>query len=362
MSSARCARSVFSSKPSSICIVGAGSGLVGEPQQGVKFLGRHPLEFQGHADEAPHLGERLRGDAGAAHRVRSLVGNSPHQDAVTLGERKGQLPLLDRLFEFGAHCGGARLRGRGGDSAASGLGGRRRLIRGSRLRGRRCGLRRRHDLTRRHRLGTRHGLGRRSDDRARSVRIGSLSARDGRYRGLLLPRQQGDLALVQRPLLFADLIVFRVTHSLGRRLVAQDFGTQEHEQVALLPGARSRFEQVAEQGIAPSTGTRSSLSVTVSCIRPPSTMMPPSSIRMVVLIERLLVEMSAESASFAPGEESSCSILSWIGVALADVRGHLEDRADLFALNGLERARRAVDARRWSSCIDRSPAESPGSP
>ncbi len=40
--------------------------------------------------------------------------------------------------------------------------------------------------------------------------------------------------------------------------------------------------------------------------------MPPSSMRIVVLIERLLVDMSAESASFAPGEESSCSILSWI--------------------------------------------------
>jgi hypothetical protein len=34
--------------------------------------------------------------------------------------------------------------------------------------------------------------------------------------------------------------------------------------------------------------------------------------RMVVLIERLLVEMSAESVSFAPGEESSCSIFSEI--------------------------------------------------
>ncbi len=72
------------------------------------------------------------------------------------------------------------------------------------------------------------------------------------------------------------------------------------------------LNRLPSSGIAPSTGTRSSLSVTVSCIRPPSTMMPPSSIRMVVLIERLLVEMSAESASFAPGEESSCSILSWM--------------------------------------------------
>ena len=63
-------------------------------------------------------------------------------------------------------------------------------------------------------------------------------------------------------------------------------------------------------GMAPNPGTRSSLSVTVSCIRPPSTMTPPSSISTVVLMERLFVEMSAESASFAPGEESSCSILS----------------------------------------------------
>ncbi len=63
-------------------------------------------------------------------------------------------------------------------------------------------------------------------------------------------------------------------------------------------------------GMAPSPGTRSSLSVTVSDISPPSTMMPPSSISTVVLIERLLVEISAESVSFAPGEESSCSIFS----------------------------------------------------
>ena len=40
--------------------------------------------------------------------------------------------------------------------------------------------------------------------------------------------------------------------------------------------------------------------------------MPPSSMRIVVLMERLLVEMSAESAIFAPGAESSCSILSWM--------------------------------------------------
>ena len=38
--------------------------------------------------------------------------------------------------------------------------------------------------------------------------------------------------------------------------------------------------------------------------------MPPSSISTVVLIERLLVEISAESVILAPGEESSCSILS----------------------------------------------------
>ncbi len=70
------------------------------------------------------------------------------------------------------------------------------------------------------------------------------------------------------------------------------------------------LNRLPSSGMAPSTGTRSSLSETVSDIRPPSTMMPPSSINTVVLIERLLVEMSAELVSFAPGEESSCSILS----------------------------------------------------
>ena len=60
----------------------------------------------------------------------------------------------------------------------------------------------------------------------------------------------------------------------------------------------------------PSTGMRSSLSETVSFIRPPSTIIPPSSMRIVVLTERLLVDMSAELVSLAPGEESSCSILS----------------------------------------------------
>ena len=63
-------------------------------------------------------------------------------------------------------------------------------------------------------------------------------------------------------------------------------------------------------GMAPSPGTRSSLSVTVSDISPPRTMMPPSSISTVVLIERLFVEISAESVNFAPGEESSCSIFN----------------------------------------------------
>ena len=67
-------------------------------------------------------------------------------------------------------------------------------------------------------------------------------------------------------------------------------------------------------GILPSTGTRDSLSVSRSSIRPPSTIMPPSSTSTRVEMVRLLVTRSVVDtwAAAAAMPEASCSILSRI--------------------------------------------------
>ena len=82
---------------------GARARLVGDAQQRIERLDRDALELQGNADEAAHLGEGLRRDARAAHRVGALVGDAAHQHAMTFRKRKRQFPRLDRLLQFGAH-------------------------------------------------------------------------------------------------------------------------------------------------------------------------------------------------------------------------------------------------------------------
>ena len=70
---------------------GARAGLVGNSQHRVERFDGYALELQGYADEAAHLGECLRCDAGAAHGVGKLGRHAAHQYPVALGEGKRQL-------------------------------------------------------------------------------------------------------------------------------------------------------------------------------------------------------------------------------------------------------------------------------
>ena len=63
-------------------------------------------------------------------------------------------------------------------------------------------------------------------------------------------------------------------------------------------------------GMLPRNGTRVSLLLRSSSIRPPSTTMPPSSISTVVLTVRLLVTRSTAPAGLVPMLELSIEILS----------------------------------------------------
>ena len=105
------------------------------------------------------------------------------------------------------------------------------------------------------------------------------------------------------------------------------------------------LKRLPRSGMAPSTGTRSSLSETVSDIRPPRTMMPPSSISTVVLIERLLVEDVGRIGELCAGRGILLLDLQLHRIAFVDVRRDLQNRAHFLALNRRERAGGAADAR-----------------
>ena len=85
---------------------GARARLIGDAQERVEDLDRDALELQRHPHEAAHFGQRLRRDAGPAHRIGMIVRDSANQHAVTLGERKREFPRLRPILDLGAHCGG----------------------------------------------------------------------------------------------------------------------------------------------------------------------------------------------------------------------------------------------------------------
>ena len=106
MSSARWARSVFSSSPSSICIVAPDPASYATRSNASNFSVDTRSSFSGTPTNRRTSASACGVTPGSAHRVRELIGNAPHQNAVALGERKRQLPLLDRRFQLDAHFGG----------------------------------------------------------------------------------------------------------------------------------------------------------------------------------------------------------------------------------------------------------------
>ena len=91
----------------------------------------------------------------------------------------------------------------------------------------------------------------------------------------------------------------------------------------------------SSRGTARAARSRAAL----SWIRPPSTMMPPSSTSTLVRDRALVGDQvgRATCCELAATLEASCSILSSTASAFVDLRRDLEDGADFLALDGLER-------------------------
>jgi hypothetical protein len=172
----------------------------------------------------------------------------------------------------------------------------------------------------------------------------------GRNGGLFLARQQSDLALVQALFLVANLVVTGRAGRFGGSLVAQNLGANEHQQVLLLARTAARLEEIADQR----NGAQARHAV-------------------LALGHRILHQAAEHDGAAVLDENGGLDgalvggniggvrelgarrgilLLDFHldGVAFADVRRHLQDGTHFLALNGLERAGRAVRAR-WSNCV-----------
>ena len=161
-------------------------------------------------------------------------------------------------------------------------------------------------------------------------------ARYRRQRGLALARQQRDLALVQAALLVADVVVLRRSRSARRGLSRRIFGRRNIIRLLFCREPLRDLNSLPRSGMSPRNGMRSSLSVT-RVLHQAAEHDDAAVLDQDGGADGALVGRDVDRAGeLRAGRELFLLDLEQDRVALADVRGDLEDRADLLALDGLE--------------------------